>query len=167
MNPTTAKVLQRLAYEKLLLVSGGIARKCRISLTDLMQAGAEEPRIYAVLPALLLHKPKILFNIKRDLKTQPALSRTVDRLFHSHGKKQPFHGIPAEECQRAALTFQNYLQNARRSNRSRLFNLRLNEQDWERLGILSATLGTNNHSETIRRLIHEKTRSVSKAAPAR
>jgi len=150
------KVLQRLAYERLLLVHGVVPHKRRITLDEFMTAGEEEPRVMTVLPAILAHNPKIILNIENALKQHPRLKQQAEKVMAMKPTQRTFHGIPAEECRQAALTYQGYLARRRRNNRTRLFNLRLAEKDWDRLQRLSETLGTNNHSETIRQLIEER-----------
>lgn len=156
MKPNTHKVLQRLAYQHLLLVSGILPRRRRITLRELLEAGVEEPRVFQVLPAILLHNPKILYRITQDLPKHRSIKKILDCLNDPASSKAEFFGIPVRECRQTAQNYGVYLQSRRRGNRQRLFNLRLNEEDWRQLHQLSETLGTGNHSETIRSLIREK-----------
>jgi hypothetical protein len=157
-HETTQKVLERLGYERLLNLGGLRSKRRRITFEEAMLAAKEEPRILEVLPALLRFRPTILQGAKRELKRNPELNRLVQNLFET--QKKEFSGIPIEDCRRAAISFQKYLQEKKNRQRHRLFNFRLNDQDWERLEALSRHIGTGNHSETLRRLIAEKFNKV-------
>lgn len=156
MTFAATKVLERLAYENLLPADGVSPRRWRVTLTDLMEAAKGEPRIYQVLPAILLHKPTVIYRLKNDLKKWPTLEEKARRIFSSgSGKEKDFFGVSAEACRQAALAFQATLQKSRATRRTRLFNLRLAEDDWADLQRVTEAMGTKNHSETIRRLVRE------------
>lgn len=155
MNPMVQKVLERLAYERLLLTSGLVPRRRTINLSQVLRAGISEPRILQVLPAILLYKPKVIRGVAKDLKEHPGIRDQVERLFEPSSGLADFCGTDINDCRKAAMTYRNYLETLRLKNRHRLFNLRLNDEDWKRLEILSKQLGLTNYSEILRRLIHK------------
>lgn len=155
MNPNVEKILERLAYEKLLLTSPLEPKKRIITLQEVLDAAKEEPRIGQVLPAILIYKPKILKGIARDLKKYPELERKAKTIFDPNQEKKDFLGVSVADCRKAALTFQNYLRISRQKTRHRLFNLRLNDDDWQALEKISKTRGITNYSDIVRTLIHE------------
>lgn len=153
MKLVTEKVLQRFGYERLFLISGLIPRRVRVTLPEIMEAGKEEQRIFATLPAVLLHNPKIIYHLDRDLPRFPALRRIGELL----GKKEGlFFGVPVKECVKAEETYRRHLQLKRGKQKSLMMNLRLSPQDAENLRAVSHMLGVNNISETIRVLLREK-----------
>ena len=155
MKKTTEKVLQRLAYERLLLVHGIEPQRKKITLQDYLEAARDELRLYEVLPAILMYRPSIISQVNHDLKKFPDIKKFADELFDEKSRDTAFYGIPAKECRKAALTYHQYLQTRQKQNKYRLFNLRLGDEDWERLTSLTRTLGTQNHSKTIRQLIEK------------
>lgn len=155
MNPNVEKILERLAYEKLLLTSGLQPKKRLITLQEVLDAAKEEPRVGQVLLAILIYKPKILKGIVKDLKKYPELAWQAKALFDPKQEKKKFLGIPVDDCRKAALAFQNYLRISRQKKRHRLFNLRLNDDDWQALEQISRTRGISNYSDIVRTLIHE------------
>ena len=161
MITTTEKVLQRLAYEKLILVAGVTPQKKRIRLHDILGAGKKEPRVLEVLPAILVYNPKILYGIEKDLRVNQALKNKAQKIMNPQARNVTFFGIPAEDCRRTANTYATYLRKKRRHNRSRLFNLRLSEKDWQRLQEVTKQMGLDNYSETIRTLIAESSSGTS------
>src|SRR3989338_1679949 len=102
MSDILKKVLERLAYERLLLVSGFYPRKRRIVLEDVLRAGAVEPRILQTLPAILLYKPSILYRIREDLKKYPKMEEQVSHLFERDALGGDFLGVSVDDCQKAA-----------------------------------------------------------------
>ena len=157
MKRVTLKVLQRLAYENLLLAAGTEPRRRRMTLSDLLEGAREEPRFYQALPTILQYKPSILTGLEKDLLKHPGLKRKAEAVLAGDSNAKDFFGIPAEDCRRSAAAYQCYLDFKRRRNRTHLFNLRLNGQDLESLKKLSRSLHLNNLSETVRHLIHERT----------
>ena len=155
MKPVVEKVLERLAYERLLLTSGLQPKKRQITLDDMLEAGNEEPRVYQVLPALLLYKPKIIKGVQKALAKQGNLLEKAQNIFKPDAPDKYFFGIPVADCRRVALAFQNYLRMMRQKSRHRLFNLRLNDEDWESLVRVARLRGTPNYSDIVRTLIHE------------
>ena len=155
MNPITEKVVQRLAYERLLLVSGITPRRRPITFRELIAAADEEPRVLAVLPAIVQNKPRMVHHLVRGLGEKPELRKWIEAVFDPKRIVKNRSGITAEECRRIAQAYQNYRRMARRTHRDRLFNLRLNEEDWRALQDLAVRSKTRNLSDLIRRLIHE------------
>jgi hypothetical protein len=80
-------------------------------------------------------------------------------LFKQSPMSKNFLGVNIGDCQKSAIVFRNYLNTLHNKKRNRLFNLRLNDEDWNRLESLSQTMGIKNYSEIIRCLIHRTIRS--------
>lgn len=153
MKPVTERVLQRLGFERLLFLGGLRPKRLRITLPEIMEAGIEKPRIFIVLPAVLLHNPKIIYRLERDLPRYPELRRVRELLDLNEGT---FLGMEVRKCAQAAETYRRYLQYKKEGQKSLMMNLRLSPQDAENLRAVSHMLGVNNISETIRVLLREK-----------
>lgn len=160
MHPRTQKILSRLAYEKLLMTSDITPRRMKVTLEDALQAGAEEPCVFEVLPAALLHKPSIFNGIARDVAKYPDIQNISRNLFDPKLKLRFFHGVAIEDCRKAARAFSRFLDIKRRRHKFLTLNLRLSTEDRDRLLALSRDLGTKNVSETIRQLAKEKYESL-------
>lgn len=162
MRPVTEKVIQRLAHENLLIPKNIRPRRRQITLEDILEAGKEEPRIYEVLPAVLLYKPTMIKGLYKDLKRYPQIEDFAKHLFVNVKEKNNLFGIDKEECVKAALTFKQYLDRKRISQKSRTMTLRLAVEDIERLKKLTQIIKTRSVSETIRFLAREKHKMIDK-----
>ena len=153
MKPVTEKVLQRFGYERLLPLGGLRPRRLRVTLTEIMEAGKEEPRILTALPAVLLHHPKIIHRLDKDLPRYPALKGVGSLSGKSGGT---FLGVEINQCIRTAGTYRRYLQAKKETQKSLTMNLRLAPREAEMLRDVSRWLQINNASETIRVLLRQK-----------
>lgn len=162
MRPVTEKVIQRLAYEKLLLASHVQPQRTLITLEDFLEAAKEDPRIYSALAAILIYKPKIFRGLEKDLKKHPEIKTFIAELFLESSAKKKLYGHNQAFYQKAARTYKDYLEAQKTGKKSRSLLLRVSEEDLERLQRLTRALGTRSVSETIRMLARDK----EKALPA-
>lgn len=155
MDPITQKVLQRLNYEKLLITTGLIPRRTRITLDEIFRAAEYEPRVGEVLPGLVVFKPTAIARLNRDLPSCAKLKQVADNLFNEKQRPHEFMGIPTTDCAKAALIFKNYREAKKTKQKSQTITLRLSPLDFQKLTELSQKMG-QGYSETIRRLVKEK-----------
>lgn len=155
MDPIIEKVFQRLAYEKLLLVSDITPKRVRVTLEDILCAGEEEPRILQALPAVILYKPTIIYRLNRDLPKYPELTALTQNLFNEKVRPREFKKIPTTDYAEAALTFKKYLDAKKIRQKSRTITLRLTPADYQELTDLSRKKG-KGYSDLIRELIHHR-----------
>jgi len=160
MNPVTEKVIKRLAYENLLMTQGIDPQRKKINLAEVIQAAKEEPRIYEVLPAIILYKPTIIKGLLKDLPRYPKIKKFVDNLFETKTKETRSFGIDKKDCLQRALTFKKYLDYKRKQQKSRTWTLRLAPKDLELLKKLTHQLQKKSVAETIRSLVQEKASSL-------
>ncbi|MDO8519670.1 MAG: hypothetical protein Q7T11_05865 [Deltaproteobacteria bacterium] len=153
MKPVTEKVLQRFGYERVLLLSGITHRRVRITLPEIMEAGVEKPRVFIVLPAVLLHKPGIIYRLERDLPRYPELRRVREIMEKNEGT---FLGMEIRKCAQAAQTYRRYLRHKRENQKSVTMNLRLSPEEAQMLQEVSQGLQIKNASETLRALVRLK-----------
>ncbi|HBF12205.1 MAG TPA: hypothetical protein DDW49_02250 [Deltaproteobacteria bacterium] len=156
MNPTTQHVLERLNYEKVLLTSGVIPRRKRVTLDEIFNAALEEPRIYEVLPAILMYRPQVIHRQDRDRKKYPELAKAMKNFFNPEKLPQSFYGVDMQDCLKTALRYRQFLSENASKRKSRTLTLRLGIEDLERLKRLTQRLHTKGVSETIRLLAREK-----------
>ncbi len=161
MRPVTEKVLQRLAYERLLLASHAQPQRSPITLEEFLEAAKEDPRIYSALAAILIYKPKIFRGLEKDLKRHPEIREFVAELFLDAGPRKKLFGHDKAFYQKAARTFKDYLDAQKAGKKTRSLLLRVSEEDLERLQKLTTALGTGSVSETIRALAREKENALS------
>lgn len=163
MHPTTQKVLERLIYERLLISSDVSPRRSKIFLDDILFSAGEEPRIYSVLPAVILYKPSVISKLKKDLPRFPKIQKFCEELF-APGHPKKFFSAPAEECQKNAVRFRDFLNHKKNQNKSTMRTFRFSKQDLELLETLSQRLHVGNLSETLRLLLREKVKSLGSSA---
>ncbi len=157
MKPETEKVLQRLSFEKLLVSTGVVPQRKRITLADVLTAGKEEPRALMVLPAIFLCKKSIIYRFDLDLKKNPSLRDSLQKIFIEKKKgNRHFFGMDIAECERLAQHFKTYLDHKRSKQRSLMRSFRFSQDDISRLKTLTQQMKTGGLSETIRKLVHEK-----------
>ncbi len=161
MNPVTEKVIQRLTYEHLLIAASLNPRRNRITLDQILEAAKEEPRIYQVLPAIILYKPQMVKGLAKDLKRYPYIRDFANSLFATEAQKKKFFGIPIEDCRKGAQTYRKFLESKKTKQKSRTLTLRLSADDKERLRFLASQLGVRSVSETIRLLAIEKEKNLN------
>ena len=126
----------------------------RLRLADALFAGTVEPRVYELLPALVLKRPRLL----ALPKTLPAdLADVVERI--RYGRPLPdFRGVPAE-------LYLPWVDRLGRSGRgpSIMRSFRLRPEDLARLRELQVALGADSETEVLRRALaalHEATSSA-------
>lgn len=155
MKNTFDKVLQRLSFEKLLIVSHLSPKRVRITLKDAVEASVAEPRILITLPAILLYKKTILAKADWQIYDYPKLKELVQNLFTLAPNKK-FKKIEIFEFQQAAYRFKKFLDLKRSQQQSIARTFRLYQKDIEFLDRLSQNLNLKGHSQTLRHLIREK-----------
>lgn len=152
MDDITKKVVARLCHENLLLANTVMPQRVRITLADFLAAGAAEPRVFAVLPAALKHKPGMIYKLKRDrFKYAKEIAEALAVLDPTNNKKY-FHGIKKAECQRLAQNFFSSLNQKRRNQHSITVTFRLKPKDLDQLKRIRKKLNLNGVSQTIRYL---------------
>jgi hypothetical protein len=152
MNDITKKVVARLCYENLLLANTVTPQRVRDTLADFLVAGAQEPRVFAVLPAVLKHKPGMIYKLRRDrFKYAKEIAEATAILEPANNKKY-FHGIEKVECQRLAQHFVANLNLKRRDQHSITVTFRLKPEDLDQLKRIRKKLNLNGISQTIRYL---------------
>jgi hypothetical protein len=156
MRPVTEKVIQRLAYEKLMLATKIQPLRKKITLEEFLEAAQEEPRVYSSLGAILLHKPAIFDRLPRDLKKHPEIRKYIDDLFLEKNGRAKLFGHDKAFYQKGARTFKEYLESQKNQRKSRSLLIRLSEDELEGLQRLTKKLGTRSVSETIRQIAKEK-----------
>ena len=153
MRQLTQRVLQRLNYEGLLETSHIEPQRLRITLKDIMEAGKDEPRIFEVLPALILHRPGAIWRLRKDLPLFPEL-QNVEKVLQAG--KGTFHGVEIRDCIKTEEFFSRYLRFKKKGQKSVTMNLRLAPDEARMLRQMSHGLRIDNASETIRTLLRQK-----------
>lgn len=92
-DPRYIKVLESFVYAKLLDSNVVSAKNNYISLDDVLFAGLVEPRIFELLPAVLIKKP----NLIRQKNNPPEDLVQVIKNIKRKKSAEPFRGIPAEK----------------------------------------------------------------------
>lgn len=151
MTGVTQKALERLIYEGLLAHNQLKGRRWRIQLRDLLQAGREEPRIFELLPAILIHRPTLIWRLHKDLKEHATLMKFTQTLFTDDAPKT-WMGIPIETLRKQTQLVQKLLSHRQSKHHWRNINIRVTESDLERLSILAQQSGMNK-SDVIRTLL--------------
>lgn len=152
MDEVAKKVVARLCYENLLLANTVIPQRVRVTLADFLTAGAQEPRVFAVLPAALKYKPGMIYKLRRDrFKYAKEIAEAVAILEPGNNKKD-FHGIEKAECQRLAQNFSENLNYKRSNQHSITVTFRLKPKDLNQLQRIRKKLNLNGVSQTIRYL---------------
>jgi len=164
MTPVTEKVLQRLNYETLLYSTQIRSQRKRITLPEILEAGKEEPRVYAVLPSIVLYNPNIIFKLKRDLKNHPKVQEFSENLFNEKYTKKKFFGIEMEKCQSLAKNYKQYLDLKKSQTKYITRTFRFSASDLEMLKDLTKKLETGGYTETIRMLLREKSLTLGALA---
>jgi hypothetical protein len=124
----------------------------RITLDNFLVAGAYEPRVFAVLPAVLKYKPGIIYKLKHDrFKYAKEIAAAMAILDPTNNTKD-FHGIEKRECQRLAQHFATNLDHKRLCQHSTTVTFRLKPEDLDRLRHIGKKLNLSGVSQTIRYL---------------
>lgn len=161
MTPLTQKVLERLAYEKILFTSGLTPLRNRITLQQAIDAADEEPRVAQVIPALILYKPAVFYNLDFDLKIHPKLKDQILKMMKEPALDFEILGQPAHECRVQAERYFKFLNHKKKKQKSLTRTFRFAYRDIELLEQLTQKLNLSGSSETIRKLIYEKWEAVS------
>lgn len=161
MNPVTEKVLQRLSYERLLLTPRLRPQKKRITLEEVIEAGKAEPRIYLVLPAILIHNPKIIYRVDKDLKGYPKVKELLKHIYEQKYAGKKYFGMEVKEYLQNAKGYKKYLDNRRSKNKLITKTFRFSNADVEMLNSLTEKLETGSYTATIRVLLREKSLVLS------
>lgn len=145
------RVLERLVFEGLLIHNRYEGRRWRVTLSNLMEAGAVEPRVWELLPGILLHRPSLIFRVQRDLRELPELQNLMQRLPLATSGEM-WRGLPFTDLRRAADRIAQLQQHHRSRQRWRNINIRVSEDDLERLRGIAIREG-RSQSEILRTLI--------------
>lgn len=151
MMTVTQKVVERLIYEGLLAHNQFKGRRWRMQLADMLHAGQEEPRILELLPAIIMHRPTIIWRLQKDLKGHTQLVQLITTLFTTDAPKT-WMGIPIETLRKQALLVQKIIEHRQSKQHWRNINIRVTESDLERLSALAQQTGMNK-SDVIRKLL--------------
>lgn len=155
MNEQTKKTIARLCHEGLLFTNDVVPRRLRVTLPNLFAAAKEEPRVYAVIPALILHKLGIIFKFKRDCAKFAQEINQAKKILDPAAKEKYFFGIDKQECQRIAQRFGESLARRRQKQHSSTVTFRLKPEDLGCLRRIAKTLNLTGVSQVIRYLGHE------------
>lgn len=151
ISKNVQRVLERFVFEGLLIHNRYEGRRWRVTLSDLMEAGAVEPRVWELLPGILLHRPSLIFRGQRALREFPDLQNLLQRLpLASSGEM--WRGLPLTDLRRAADRIAQLQQHRRSRQRWRNINIRVSEEDLERLQRIASHQGRTK-SEVLRTLI--------------
>lgn len=150
--PATEKVIERLVHEGALFHNRIQGRRRRITLAEAIEAGREEPRVFEIIPALLLVKPGIFSKLKRDLCKHCQLKKLVEN-FDTGKAPASWRGIPFTELKKQQKNLYRLWQSRHQKTKWRALYLRVSDEDVTRLEKLAARKGHYNKSETIRELI--------------
>lgn len=153
MTTTTQKVLERLIYEGLLVHNQLKGRRWRIQLGNMFRAGQEEPRVLELLPAILIHRPTLIWRLQKDLKEQVALTKLIQTLFTDDAPKS-WMGIPIETLRKQTQLIQKLISHRQSKQHWRNINIRVTETDLDRLATLAQQSGLNK-SDVIRTLLQQ------------
>lgn len=154
MNSRTRRVLQRLAYEGYMHSTAVNKAKTHFTLRDIIESGAEEPRLFELLPGLINYDSRIIKNIKRDFELNQEFRRAFEALLR--GKSKNFYGVPAADCLKQMQVVQKIAIHKSTLSRTRNLNIRISEQDFIRLAKL-AKFHRKTKSEVIRSLLATQT----------
>jgi len=161
MNLITEKVIQRLVYEGLLFSNEIQGRKRPIKLEEVLMAGRDEPRTLEVLPALLLHRPTAIRDLKKSLKNHPEIDGFIRQMKLGKVTRTKFLGLEAADCLKHAQHFEHCLRETNNTRKSQVFNLRISPEEFAILQKLTRTLNQKGLSETVRYLIRETEQKLS------
>lgn len=160
MKWMTQKVLERLNYEKLLMIDGITPRRNRITLDEILEAAQNEVRIYIVLPALIVYKPSAIYHLNKDLPKHPEIQKVLAVFFEPLQRPKKFFKIDILDCIHAAATYRRFLEHKKTKTKFKTFTFRLANQDIEQLKSLSIKMETYNLSDTLRSLVKEKSKRM-------
>ncbi len=152
------RVLERLVYEGILLHNQYEGRRWRISLDDLMEAGTIEPRVWELLPGILLHRPALIYRGRQALKQSPELQQLLAHLPLAP-PGDTWRGLPFSDLRRTAERIAHLQSHRRHRQRWRNLNIRVAEEDLTRLQMLSTREGRTK-SEVLRSLIADAAVSI-------
>lgn len=147
------KVLERLVYEKILLANDIQEKRNRITLDELLEAGEAEPRILAVLPAVLWHKPGILYRLNFDIKKHPQLEGMLKMgRVGFVPEADDFYGIDWKDCFELAEQYKAYLDFKESEQKSKTVTLRMSPADIALIKEIQKKMGCASFSEAVRQL---------------
>lgn len=149
---TQQKVTERLIYEGILLHNQYQPRRWKIHLKEVIEAGKKDTRILEVLPAILKLKPKVISKAKQDLQLYPDLKKLVLHLSDHHAPHQ-WRGISINDLRKQLRRLHEIFENKKQKIRYRNINIRVSQDDLERLEQLASLLGPRSKSSLIRYLI--------------
>ena len=152
LTPNIERVMERFVFEKILLHNRIQGRRRRITLKEVLEAARREPRIFEVLPAVLRLKPQMISKSKRDLNGYPELKKLIENF---EMEKAPSHwqGIPIHQLREQEKRLYELWQHRHRKTKWVNINIRVSNEDMERLNALAQSQSHGNKSEIIRRLI--------------
>ncbi|MBI4365217.1 MAG: hypothetical protein HY543_00185 [Deltaproteobacteria bacterium] len=145
------RVIERFVYEGLLVHNQYQGRRWRVTLQDLLEASASEPRITELLPGIILHRPTLIYRLRQDLPRHPDLQKLLQSMT-AMPTDHRWHDIPVHDMQRAADRIAALQRHRRRGQRWRNMNIRVSEYDLLRLQRLASRTGQTK-SEVLRNLI--------------
>lgn len=154
IDPIFEWVTEQLVQEGILFHNRIQGRRRRIYLEEVLKAGKEEPRILEVIPAVISLKPHIIAKCKRDLKNFPDLEELLQN-FDSEKAPPLWRGIAIKTLQEQQRRLYQLWQYRHRKTKWRNINIRVSEEDIQRLNTLAVKLKHGNKSEVIRQLISE------------
>lgn len=152
MDDVVKKVIARLCHEGLLFSNTIEPKRTRVVFADFLQAGAVEPRVFAVLPAIIKNKPSIVYKLGRDRHKYTKEIEQAIAILNPTTKQKNYHGIEKQECQKLAQNFVQNLNHKRRQQNSITVTFRLKPDDLNRLRFINRKLNLNGISQTIRYL---------------
>lgn len=152
-DPRYKRVLGRLASAGLLITNEKVRPYTKpVRLTDALFAGEIEPRVFELLPALVIKKPSLFLEVR---KLPPDLAAAV-RALRRNETPEAFRGIPGADLMKWLPRVGH-----RHKLPSRLKSFRFSPADAELLKRVSLALGLSE-TETLRRglrLLAERVRS--------
>lgn len=151
IDQRTQRVLERLVFEGLLIHNRYTGRRWRVTLSDLLEAGTVEPRVLELLPGILLHRPSLIFRGQRAKRESSELQTLLQRLPLAPPEEK-WRELPLGDLRRAADCIAQLQHRRRRHQRWRNINIRVSEDDLERLQRLAIREGRTK-SEILRTLI--------------
>lgn len=152
MDDAVKKVIARLCHEGLLFSNTIESKRTRVVFADFLTAGLVEPRVFAILPAILKNKPHIIYKLGRDRHKYAKEIKQALAILNPTTKQKNYRGIEKQECQKIAQNFVQNLNHKRRQQNSITVTFRLKPEDLNRLRLINRKLNLNGISQTIRYL---------------
>lgn len=143
-DPRFVRVMGRFVQEGLLVSNRDVPRHTkRVRVADVLFAGSVEPRLFELLPALLVKRPGLF----EDVTKLPADLAGAVRALRRNQEPPDFHGIPGREVHR-------WLTRVGRKGKtpSRLKSFRFTPEDQRLLERLASELGLSE-TDVIRKAL--------------